>query len=102
MKNLLFVSLFAITGCSTFLRYEYDAALRNLPHNTRVVNISNDYIWYETYTTNTPKGTIVIVDGKKYNTTNNVDFTPYQNVTVNIYKAQYGSGGRIVKTIKLQ
>jgi len=37
MKNLLFVSLFAITGCSTFLRYEYDVALRNLPHNTRVL-----------------------------------------------------------------
>lgn len=102
MKNLLFVSLLGLVGCSTCLRYEYDAALRNLPHNTRVVDISNDYIWYETYTTNVPKGSIVIVDGKKYDTTNNVTFTPYKDITVNRYKARYGAGGRIVNTIKLQ
>jgi hypothetical protein len=55
MKNLLFASLLGLTGCSTFLRYNYEAALRNIPQNTRVIDITNDYIWYETYTTNDPK-----------------------------------------------
>jgi hypothetical protein len=102
MKNLLFASLLCCAGCTTFLRYDYEAALRNLPQNTRVIDITNDYIWYETYTTNTPKGTIVIVEGKRYDTTNNVTFTPYQDVTINRYKAKYGADGKILKTTKIQ
>jgi hypothetical protein len=102
MKNLLFASLLGLTGCSTFLRYNYEAALRNIPQNTRVIDITNDYIWYETYTTNTPKGTIVVVDGKRYDTTNNVIFKPYETVTISRYKAKYSANGNILSTVKLQ
>lgn len=102
MKNLLLVSLLYCTGCTTLLRYNYEAALRNIPQNTRVVDVTNDHIYYETYTTNRPKGIIVMVDGKRYDTTNNVAFTPYQDITVNLYKAKYNCDGKIVTTTKIK
>jgi len=101
MKKLIIIALL-FTGCSTFLRYNYQKALRNLPHNTRVIDITNDYIFYESYTTNTPVGTIVIVDGKMYDTTNNVTFKPYTYVTVNRYKSRYNADGKIVSTVEIR
>ena len=101
MKNLLIITLLC-TGCSTFLRYEYQAALRNLPHNSRVVDVRNDYIIYEKYTTNKLEGSIINVDGKVYTSQNSTNYTPYYPITVHVYKARYGNGGRIIETIQLK
>ena len=43
--NLLF--LFLISGCS-MLRYNYEYALTQLPTDSKVVKITNDYILYST------------------------------------------------------
>ncbi len=101
MKKLIIIALLC-TGCSTFLRYHYEAALRNIPQNTRVVDITNDYIVYETYTTNQLVGNLVIVSGKPYTTTNGVTFTPDETVTVAVYKAKYGAEGNILSTIRIK
>lgn len=101
MKNLLIIALLC-TGCSTFLRYDYQAALRNLPQNTRVVDVRNDYIKYETYTTNKLEGSVINVNGKIYTSKNNVDYIQYHPVTVRVYKARYGDAGKIIETIEVK
>ncbi len=101
MKNLIIIVLLC-TGCSTFLRYHYQTALRNIPQNTRVIDVTNDYIVYETYTTNQLVGNLVTVSGKQYTTTNGVTFTPYETVTVAVYKAKYGAEGNILSTIRIK
>ena len=102
MKYTIIICTLLCTGCSMFLRYHYQTALRNIPQNTRVVDINNDYITYETYTTNQIVGQLVMVGGKRYTTTNGTTFTPYEDVTVNVYKARYGAEGDIMKTIKVK
>ena len=102
MKRLIIIIALLCSGCSMFLRYQYQVALRNLPPNTRVVDIDNAYITYETYTTNHLDGKLVTVGGKQYTTTNGTHFTPYEVVTVNVYKAQYAADGVIIKTTKLK
>jgi hypothetical protein len=101
MKKLIVIALLC-TGCSTFLRYSYTTALGNIPHNTRVIDITNDYIVYEIYTTNKIVGKLVTVDGKQYTTTNGDIFTPYKDITVNVYKANYGMDGNILSTVKIK
>lgn len=101
MKKLLITALLC-TGCSTFLRYEYQAALRNLPHNSRVVDVRNDYIKYEMYTTNKMEGSVINVDGKIYTSKNHTNYTPYHPITVHVYKARYGDAGRIIETVEIK
>ena len=101
MKKLIIIALLC-TGCSTFLRYHYKTALRNIPQNTRVVDITNDYIVYESYVTNKIIGNIVIVNGKQYTTTNNVTFVPYETITTSVYKARYSADGNILGTVKIK
>jgi hypothetical protein len=101
MKNLIIIALLC-TGCSTFLRYHYKTALRNIPQNTRVIDVTNDYIVYESYITNKIVGKLVTVSGKQYTTTNGVTLTPYESVTVAVYKAKYGAEGNIISTVKIK
>ncbi len=101
MKKLIIIALLC-TSCSTFLRYHYQTALRNIPQNTRVIDVTNDYIVYETYTTNKIVGKLVTVSGKQYTTTNGITFTPYETVSVAVYKAKYGAEGNILSTVKIK
>ncbi len=101
MKKLIIIALLC-TGCSTFLRYHYKTALRNIPQNTRVIDVTNDYIVYESYTTNKIVGKLVTVNDKQYTTTNGVTFIPYEIVTVAVYKAKYGADGNILSTVKIK
>jgi hypothetical protein len=84
------------------LRYHYQTALRNIPQNTRVIDVTNDYIVYESYTTNKIVGKLVTINDKQYTTTNGVTFTPYEIVTVAVYKAKYGADGNILSTVKIK
>jgi hypothetical protein len=102
MKKLIIIITLLCIGCSTFLRYNYEQALRNIPQNTRVVDITNDHIVYETYTTNKIVGNLITVNGKQYATTNGVTFTPYDVVTVNVYKVKYSADGNILNTVKIK
>jgi hypothetical protein len=101
MKRFIIIALLC-AGCSTFLRYSYENALKNIPHNTRVVDITNDYIVYEIYTTNKTVGKLVTVNGKQYTTTNGDVFIPYEMITINVYKAKYDSNGDILSTVKIK
>lgn len=44
MKYILLLLL--ITGCSTWLRYDWESAVNNLPPNSKVIKVNNDFITY--------------------------------------------------------
>ena len=69
MKNTLLLLLLCSTGCSTWLRYDYERALKNLPVDKQVVNINNDYIEYST--TNGVYKAYYTTDGTIYQTITN-------------------------------
>ena len=48
MRYLCFLCYVFITGCSTWLRYDYESALTSLPKDATVDKITNDYIEYHT------------------------------------------------------
>ena len=48
IKYLAFV--FLLTGCGNWLRYRYDVALKNLPENSKVIDVNNNYITYISHT----------------------------------------------------
>jgi hypothetical protein len=45
---------------------------------------------------------LITVNGKQYATTNGVTFTPYDVVTVNVYKVKYSADGNILNTVKIK
>ncbi len=47
-KNLLaiFCSLFLFSGCSSWLRYQWEIAARTLPSNSKIIEINNSFIKY--------------------------------------------------------
>jgi hypothetical protein len=65
MKYLYITSLlFCLTGCSTWLRYNYESALTELPKDAKVIKITNDYIEYNV--TNSVYKAYYDVNGKIY------------------------------------
>jgi len=64
---------FILSGCSVFLRYNYERVFQQLPACSRLVQINNDYITY------------YVVEGEF-------------NGTTNYYKAHYDVDGKVYKT----
>lgn len=50
MKYFGIVLCLLLAGCSTWLRYDYESALTNIPKDATVVKITNDYIEYSIVT----------------------------------------------------
>jgi hypothetical protein len=84
MKNLFLIGLFTIitatqTGC-VCLRYTFEPAVNEAAKKGTVTRITNDYIEYNTNSTNISQVT---------------------TITKNTYRAYYTSDGKIYKTEKV-
>jgi hypothetical protein len=82
MKKLMFFGAIILlnTGCK-MLRYNYEPALNEIQKTGNVVVITNDYIEYEHYVTNT---------------------LSINYIVTNIYRAHYTTSGKIFKTTQIK
>ena len=94
MKKLSLIVLSLLCGGCVFLRYNYQAALSNIPPNARVLRVNNSYIEYRLIET-------VECDHLQYIYPIPQTFTNY-TIQTNIYKAYYVSDtGKIYTTRKV-
>jgi hypothetical protein len=82
MKKLLLLTLLIVIQCGcSILRYNFELALNQIPKTAIVTKITNDYIEYNEYITNTA----------------NVNF-----LKTNIYRAYYYVDGKIYETKQIK
>ena len=84
MKKLLLVTIFTLglltSGCS-ILRYSFEPALNQVPKDATIIRVTNDYIEYVKYSTNTSQVTVV---------------------ATHVYRAHYASDGAVFKTEQIK
>ena len=80
-KKLLLASILLLqTGC-TILRYTYEPAMNQVAKKGTITRITNDYIEYDQYSTNSVQTTIVLT---------------------NTFRSYYTSDGKIFKTKQIK
>jgi hypothetical protein len=45
-KIIIYILIVCCTGCSTWLRYNYEEAIANLPSGSTVISITNEYVQF--------------------------------------------------------